>query len=60
MIAEARRRQLPALALYAVAISFGVLLVPRVAAFAYLVVAVGSVAVARGDRAPGRARHREG
>lgn len=57
VLAEVERRQIPGLAIYVGAIAFGALLIPRVAAFAYLLVAAASVAVARGDREPGRAQH---
>ena len=57
-VAQAERRGLPGLGLLAAAIVVGALLIPRVAVFAYLILAVESVAVARGEREPGRVEHR--
>ena len=59
IIAGVDRRQWPRVGLLAAAIVVGVLLLPRLAVFAYLAVALESVAHARGDRELGRTQHRE-
>ena len=58
VFAEVERRQIPRLGLFVAAIVVGVLLLPRLAVFAYLAVAVESVVLARGDRQPGRIERR--
>ena len=58
VLAQAERRELPSVGLLAAAIVVGAVLIPRAAVFAYLVLALESVAVARGEREPGRVEHR--
>jgi uncharacterized membrane protein len=58
VLASVERPQLPRLALFGAAILVGVLLLPRLAVFVYLAVALESVPRARGDRQPGRVEHR--
>jgi hypothetical protein len=59
VFASVERQQIPRLGLFGVAIVAGVLLLPRLAVFGFLAVALEAVVLARGDRQPGRVEHRD-
>jgi uncharacterized membrane protein len=60
VIARVEGRRWPRVGLVGAATILGILVLPRLAVFAYLVVALESVARARGDREFGRLEHRDG